>query len=443
MRDHLQFYISDLKRRLYTDELTGLPNRNYFNQLSQEAKQCIIDEGKEPVLLFFDMIGLKYYNRQYGFSQGNLLLCEMAKILENHFGRDRIAHFGQGHFVAMSSEEEFRQKLKVIFQECQEINDGTGIPVRIGVYPYSLGDVDIGIACDRAKYASDRHRGAYLSNYYYFTESMQDKVENSRYILNNLDRAIQNNWIQVYYQPIIRAKSGLICDEEALARWFDPVKGFISPGEFIPVLEQARLIYKLDLYVLDQILLKMRAQEDAGLYVVPHSLNLSRIDFDECDIIEEILQRVDGAGIPRSKLTIEITESVVGSDFDFIKKQVLKLQSLGFSVWMDDFGSGYSSLDVLQDIHFDLIKFDMRFMHRFEEGDEPKIILTQLFEMTKALGIETITEGVETREQVEFLTEVGCTKLQGYYFSRPIPFDEILKQQRSDDHIPYENPDEN
>jgi EAL domain-containing protein (putative c-di-GMP-specific phosphodiesterase class I) len=202
----------------------------------------------------------------------------------------------------------------------------------------------------------------------------------------------------------------------------------ISPGEFVPVLEMCKLIYKLDLYVLDQIIQKMKEQQEAGLPVIPHSLNLSRIDFDECDIIDEILKRVDRAGIPREKLNIEITESVVGSDFDFIKEQIERLQDLGFHVWMDDFGSGYSSLDVLQDIHFDLIKFDMRFMHRFGKGKENKIILTQLFKMATELGIDTVAEGVETREQVEFLKEVGCTRLQGFYYNRAIPAEEIKEK---------------
>ncbi|MER2139980.1 MAG: EAL domain-containing protein, partial [Succiniclasticum sp.] len=167
-----------------------------------------------------------------------------------------------------------------------------------------------------------------------------------------------------------------------------------------------------------------------GLYVVPQSLNLSRIDFEACDIVEEVRRRVDEAGVERSKLTIEITESAVGRDFDFMKTQVQRFQELGFQVWMDDFGSGYSALDVLQDIHFDLIKFDMRFMHRFGEGNESRIIMTELVKMALGLGVETVTEGVETKEQVEFLREVGCTKLQGYYFCKPIPMEQIVERYR-------------
>jgi EAL domain-containing protein (putative c-di-GMP-specific phosphodiesterase class I) len=187
---------------------------------------------------------------------------------------------------------------------------------------------------------------------------------------------------------------------------------------------------------------KLQEQQAEGLYLVPQSLNISRIDFESCDIVDEICRRIDAAGIPRDKLTIELTESAVGQDFEFMQAQVQRLQELGFKVWMDDFGSGYSSLDVLQDIHFDLIKLDMRFMHRFDEGPENRIIVTELVKMALALGVETVCEGVETREQAEFLREVGCTKLQGYYFCRPIPMEQILERYRKGVAIGFENPDE-
>lgn len=433
MRDHLKQYISDLNRRIYTDDLTGLPNKYYFYQLADKARDALIADGKNPVLLYFNLIGIKYYNRQYTYAEGDKLLCDVARIMARCYGREHSSHFGQGHYVIITDEEYFKETYQTIIEKCQNANGGNGLPVRVGVYPYSMGEIDINIACDRAKYASERQRDSYLSNCNYFSDEMYKKIENSRYIINNLDQALDEGWIKVYYQPIICAKTGKISDEEALARWFDPDKGYISPGVFIPVLEGSRQIYKLDLYVLDQILMKMQKQMDAGLFVAPHSLNLSRIDFDECDIIEEIIARVDKAGIPREKLTIEITESVVGSDFDFIKEKIEQLQKLGFQVWMDDFGSGYSSLDVLQDIHFDLIKFDMRFMHRLREGDdkETRIILTQLFKMAEDLDIETVAEGVEMKEQVDFLKEVGCTRLQGFYYSKAIPMEEIIEKYES------------
>ena len=142
--------------------------------------------------------------------------------------------------------------------------------------------------------------------------------------------------------------------------------------------------------------------------------------------MEEIRKRVDAAGISHDLITLEITESTIGENFDFIKEQIGRFQRLGFPVWMDDFGSGYSSMDVLQSVRFNLIKFDMSFMKRLDEGETGKIILTELMKMTTSLGLDTVCEGVETEDQVRFLRAIGCSKLQGYYYSKPVPLDELL-----------------
>ena len=204
----------------------------------------------------------------------------------------------------------------------------------------------------------------------------------------------------------------------------------LPPDDFIPYLENAGVIYKLDLYVLDEALRKMNILKAAGEKVVPISVNLSRTDFDACDMVEEIRRRVDEAGIGHDMISIEITESIIGSDFDFMKKQVERFQKIGFPVWMDDFGSGYSTLDVLQDIHFDLIKLDMRFMQRFNESEDSRIIVTELIRMAIDLGVDTICEGVETGEEVGFLRNIGCTKFQGYYYGKPAPFEELSKDTK-------------
>ena len=230
---------------------------------------------------------------------------------------------------------------------------------------------------------------------------MLEKAEKKQYVIENIDKAINEGWIKVYYQPIVRTANGRVCDEEALARWIDPEKGFMSPADFIPALEDSKLIHKLDLFVTEEIFRKMRNQADAGLPIVPVSVNLSRADFESCDIVEEISSRVKKAGVPPENLTIEITESIIGKDYEYMKKQIKRFQSLGFKVWMDDFGSGYSSLDVLHDLQFDLIKFDMKFMRQFHDNEKTKVLLSELMRMAMNMGIDTICEGVETESQVE------------------------------------------
>ena len=261
---------------------------------------------------------------------------------------------------------------------------------------------------------------------------MLAKEKNRQEIIDNLDRAIEEGWIQVYYQPIVRSANGKVCDVEALARWNDPVRGLLMPSAFIPVLEDAMMIPKLDLCVVRQVLRDMKAVEASGSQMIPVSINFSRADFDACDLVKEICTLVDEARVDRKMLHIEITESLLGSDFDYIKEQVERFRSQGFQVWMDDFGSGYSSLDVLQSVKFDLIKFDMGFIRRLNEGDEGKIILTEMMKMATSLGVDTVCEGVETEGQVRFLQEIGCAKLQGYYFMKPALPEQVLEKYTKD-----------
>ena len=442
MRDQIKRSIDDLNHQIYHDRLTDLPNMRHFFTLAQETRSQMLSEGRQPVMLYFNIVGLRHYNRQNGFLKGDRLIMDFAGILSRQFGDHRVCRFNGDQFAAVTDEENVNAELQAVLRAWEADTDGKRLPICVGVYPNRIDEVDVNVACDRAKYASEQNKDEHASSITFFNETMMKKGEISRYIINNLDRALAEGWVRVYYQPIIRTADGKVCDEEALARWIDPVYGFLSPGEFIPALEESKLVYKLDLYVLDQVLEKMRKQTEAGFFLVPQSVNLSRMDFESCDIVEEIRRRVDDAGIDRAMITVEITESVIGKDFDFMKEQVARFRALGFPVWMDDFGSGYSSLDVLQHIHFDLIKFDMRFMERFNEGDESKIILTELMKMAIGLGTETVCEGVEHPEQVEFLQEIGCTRIQGYYYGKPLPFEGILSLFEKGTTLEFENPAE-
>ena len=442
MRDQIQEDFDDLNRRVNTDDLTGLPNQRYFFKLALEERDRLVAHGKHPVMLYFNLGGMKHYNRQFGFDEGDKLIVDIANILARHFGDKLTSRFGQDHFAAVSNEENLEERLWIVLEDCKHANGEKSLPVSVGIYRNDLGIANVSVACDCAKYACDQRRGSYLSGFAYFEMSMKQQLDVIRYVISHFDEALEKQWIQVYYQPIVRAVSGKACDEEALSRWFDPNKGYISPGDFIPALEGAGLIYRLDLYVLDQVLLKMKSQQKMGLIVVPHSINLSRSDFDSCDIVEETCARVDAAGIAHSMITIEITESIIGRDFDFMKGQIERFRELGFPVWIDDFGSGYSSLDFLQSIDFDLIKFDMSFMRNLDEGKNNKIVLVELMRMANAMGVDTICEGVETEDQVRFLREISCSKLQGFFYCKAISLEQIAERHRNGIQIGYENPEE-
>ena len=435
-------YERSLLKASYYDYLTGLPSISYFFELANTTKEDILERGGLPVMMYMDFSGMKFFNAKHGFAEGDRLLQSFAKELAQLFNSENCCHIGADHFAVISEDAGLEEKLQQLFRDCRGMNEGKTLPVHVGIYRSQLEPVHSSVACDRAKLACNALKGTYDSGLSYYSRELSDDAERRQYIIENLDRAIEKRWVKVYYQPIVRAANERVCNEEALARWVDPINGFLSPADFIPALESAGLIYKLDLFVLDEVLEKIHRQQTTGLHVVPHSINLSRADFDACDIVEEIRQRVDAAKISREKITIEITESIIGSDFDFMKVQIARFQELGFPVWMDDFGSGYSSLDVLQDIKFNLIKFDMSFMRKLENGDSGKIILKELMRMTAALGVDTICEGVETEAQVRFLQEIGCSKLQGFYYCKPVPFEEILERYRSGMQIGFENPKE-
>ena len=426
----------------YYDSLTGLPGMSYFYELADAEGRRLVMEGSTPAILFLDISGMKQFNHKHGFRQGDDLLISFASILSDQFGSDNCSRFIQDHFVVVTDSKDVEERIRHLFKEWKKTGDTGKLPIRVGIYVYQDAGKDIVVACDNAKVACDMLRNTYSSGINYYNKDLEEDLAKKEYIIGNLDRAIAEKWINVYYQPIVRAVNGRVCDEEALSRWIDPEKGFLSPADFISILEDAHLIYKLDLYVVDQIIEKVTRISSLGLNPVPQSVNLSRTDFNECDIVEEITKRMDAAGLDHSLLTIEITESMIASDFEYMKEQVKRFRDLGFQVWMDDFGSGYSSLDVLHDLEFDLIKFDMRFLHKLDDGRNGKIILTDLMRMATTLGLETVCEGVETEEHENFLKEIGCNKLQGYYYTKPLPVERIIDRYANGTQIGFESPKE-
>ena len=308
---------SFLKSNCY-DSLTGLPNMTYFFSLAEEGKTAIKKNGGKAALLYMDLDGMKSYNDNYGFAEGDKLLKGFAKILDNTFGNENCCHISADHFAVLCEEDGIEDVLRKVFAESGKVNGGNSLQVRVGIYPHDIEEVHMSSACDRAKMACDTIPNSGSSCFRKYSRELGHEIKKRQYILSHIDRAISEKWIQVYYQPIVRAVSGKVCNEEALARWIDPEKGFLSPADFIPTLENEGLIYKVDLFVLDQVLEKIRTLEKAGLHIVPQSINLSRSDFDACDMVEEIRKRVDASGISHDRLTIEITESIIGSDFEFI-----------------------------------------------------------------------------------------------------------------------------
>ena len=437
-------HYESLERANHYDSLTGLANMGHFLDLADKHYYGMVAKGQEPAMLYIDLIGMKQFNQEHSFAEGDKLLQAFAQLLAQTFETERCGRFGQDRFAVSTYVEGLEDRIGALIEKMPDINGGKSLPVHIGIHLDSVKhDGAASIACDRAKTACDTLRNTRQSEYAYFNTGLMAKIDQERYILDNLDRALEEGWIVAYYQAIVRSSTGKVCNEEVLARWIDPERGLLSPNEFIPVLEEARLVYKLDLRILEIALGKMERTAQRGLYVVPASINLSGLDFETCDIVEEVRSRVDASSIERDKINIEITETAIASDFEFMKEQVDRFRELGFNVWMDDFGSKYSSLDYLQRLDVDLLKLDMRFMQQFDNSnDKSKIILTELVKLALGLGIETIAEGVETEEQADFLRKIGCSKMQGFYFTKPNSLASILERYANDSAIGFENPSE-
>ncbi len=239
------------------------------------------------------------------------------------------------------------------------------------------------------------------------------------YVIENIDTALSRGWIHLYYQPVIRNLTRELCGFEVLSRWIDPKIGFLAPNMFIPALEQTRQIHKLDTYILRETCRTLRQRMDKGLPTVPISFNLSRVDFMLLDVFDTIENTMDEFQLPRDLLHIEVTESIVAEDPGYVRATLDRLRAVGYEVWIDDFGSGYSSLNLLKDVECDLIKLDMGFLRTFT--DRSRQIIASTIDMAKKLGIKTFMEGVETSEQADFLASIGCGRLQGYFFGKPQP----------------------
>ncbi len=410
------------------DGLTGLPNMTHFFSIAQDAGEKARAAGKVPQMLFFDLSGMKGFNGRYGYAEGDKLIREVSVVLKNHFTSDFCGRLGQDHFVAYTEDEDVEKILEDIFKETEQVNGGRSLPLRVGIYEDKYDVVDASMAYDRAKMACDKDRSAHISKYTHYDMALRKETLTRDYVLSNLEKALSEKWIRAFYQPIMRVSTGNVSDEEALCRWIDPERGIISPLDFIPVLEDAKLIHKLDLYMVDRVIEDLELKKSEGIRPIPVSINLSRYDFRSCDMVKEIVKKVDKARIDRNLINIEITESFASSDADFLKIQIARFHEAGFKVWMDDFGSGYSSLNALADFDFDLIKFDMVFLKKFDVSERARIILGEMLGIAKKLGIDTVVEGVETEEQVRFLSTSGCDKCQGFYFDKPASVRSIIEK---------------
>ena len=417
------------KINTYYDKLTTLPNMSAFGVLAEQERRRMQRKGIVPAFVYFDIRDMKAINEKYGFSRGNGILSGTASVLKDVFDKDAMARFSDDHFVVMTGKRHLEQKIEQVND--QVLRNPMGIPVQLcaGIYIDDKGELDIFAAIDRARIACKAIKVDYTRKYHVFDRDMFTEYRQRRHVLNHFDEALENGYIKLYYMPIIRTVTGKICDMEALARWIDPEKGMLPPSQFIPVLEDNRLINRLDFYMLRKICESLAKQKQLGMPLVPVSVNISRSNFEVCDVFDEVLSIVNEYNIAHHLLTVEITESAFIKNQQFLANQINRFREAGFNVWMDDFGSEYSSLNTLQEYSFDLIKLDMRFMKNFSLTGKNRFILSDVISMISRLGVSTLAEGVQTKEQLRFLRDAGCDKVQGFLFGKPMPCEHFYQER--------------
>lgn len=410
----------------YIDPLTKLPNLNYLYQFGIEKANALRLNHKQPLLIFYDVCAIRSYNGQYGYEAGNELLILVSLILKQNYPHALITRFSDDHFIVLTETTPYDMEL------IRNVNDSiikqakcntTGI--KAGLCLLSPHDTILA-AVDHASHALKTIGNDVNTRAAYYTLRISEEYLQQQYIVAHFQEALENHYIHVYYQRIVKNSNQQVAYAEALARWIDPEKGFISPGEFIPVLSQYHLTYKLDLHMVEQICKEYNNRKANAQKVVPVSINLSAQDFDHIDMHKKINSLLNHYHVPTDYLVIEITEEAVAQASENFTKQLNLFIVNGFKVWVDDFGSGYSNLDVFTRYHFHLIKIDQTLIQDIDEHESVnKVIINAIIQTAQKLNILTLCEGVETEAQYQFVKESGCDFTQGFYFYKPTPSEDL------------------
>jgi diguanylate cyclase (GGDEF)-like protein len=410
------------------DQTTGLMGMRPFLNVMNAYRREHNSRGRRGslVVLYYDIVDFRLINRSCGLSAGDDFLRSMGRILRDLFPEYAIAHFDADHFAVLCSKEDAEPRAERSRRLIAEIIPELHVNIRVGACIWQDPALEAERACSQAKLACDSVRHGVSDWFVWYADDMGKRMEISEYVTSHVEEAVEKGWIQIFYQPVIRVLSEQVCSFEALARWNDPVFGMLAPSDFIEPLENMRKITILDLEVVRLVCRHQAERFKNGEPLVPVSVNLSRIDFFTCDIFKETDKILHEYNVPRNLLVIEITESVLASDERNIRNALSRFREAGYEIWMDDFGHAYSTLSLLKDYRFDVLKIDLAFLKK--DNRRSRAIISSIIEMDKRIGNRTLAEGVETKDQFEFLKAAGCDKVQGYYFGRPLPDGESLSR---------------
>lgn len=410
------------------DELTGIYNKQAFYA---KTKEMLLDNpDKNFDLLRINIERFKVLNDLFGESTGDKLLRYIGKFLKEInlplcvSGRLYADNFVVCYEAGKGDSRRMINTLQMV-ADSFAINNRTILS--FGLYRIDDKTLPVSVMCDRANMALWKAKGNFKNPYCEYDEKMRQQVLKEQKIINAMEMAIQNKEFTLYLQPKYDIEKGTIIGAEALVRWISLENGFISPGDFIPVFENNGFVYEVDKFIWEESCRYLRKWLDEGREVHPISVNVSRIDLYDPKLVQHLVDLREKYQLPSQYLELEITESAYTEDPEQIITITRQLREAGFVILMDDFGTGYSSLNMLKDIQIDVLKLDMGFLKSSDYSAKGGNILTAILKMAESLKMQTIAEGVETKEQVEFLKSIGCKYVQGFYYSKPLPVGEFEK----------------
>jgi len=418
--------------------VTGLYYGHTFLKIAEEYLKQIAPDTY--CMAAIDLEHFRLFNKLYGREQGDCLLKKIAQLLENyketHGGE--VGYFGGDNFgMLVPHNQEALTKLRhEIEAEVKVWNNTMGFLPAFGIYIISEPDISPATMYDRATIALAQVVGNYAKRSCVYSKDMEETVEEEIRLLSEIEEALDKEEFTFYVQPQCDISSGKIVGGESLVRWHHSKKGLIPPGVFVPVLEKNGFIANLDRYVWKKVCEWLRSWIDRGFQAIPISINVSRIDIFSMDVPAYLIDLIHMYDLPAKLIKVELTESAYAESNDKIERTVKQLRDANFLVMMDDFGSGYSSLNMLKSVAVDVLKIDMRFLDINEQEEEKGIgILESVVNMARQMRMPIVVEGVETQKQERFLLKMGCRYTQGYYYYKPLPIAEFEKLISDERHL--------
>ncbi|MCP3687401.1 MAG: EAL domain-containing protein [Gammaproteobacteria bacterium] len=419
----------------YHDSLTGLPNRRLLVDRVEQAIEAAVVDEQLGAILFIDLDKFKDINDSLGHEAGDSLLTDTAERLVGCMrAADTVARWGGDEFCLLlkdvgSVNNVFTvvEKIKASLSEAFLLmGERIFISASIGIILYPLEDTDAGDLLRNAGTAMYQAKDKGISNYRFYCHEMGKQIEQRLDLVLEMRYALERKEFTLYYQPKVEVKSGKVVGVEALIRWQHPERGLVPPDQFISVAEETGFIIPVGKWVLQQACEQMKALREYGLESIPVSVNLSIGQLQKASLVDDVRQILRQTEFEPSMLDLEITESMLMSDIDHVTQTLRELAELGVTISVDDFGTGYSSLAYLKQFPISTLKIDRSFIRDIPDDKDDMSITIAIINMAKGLGLKTVAEGVEIREQLEFLKTHECDLIQGYFFSKPVAFGEIV-----------------